>query len=46
MGDNRNISVDSRYFGVIKKSNIKAKVLFKFWPDIKFINYHNYNLGE
>lgn len=30
MGDNRNISLDSRYFGLIKKSDIQGKALLKF----------------
>lgn len=32
MGDNRTVSRDSRSFGVIKKSEITGKVLFRFWP--------------
>ncbi|MBP8960829.1 signal peptidase I [Patescibacteria group bacterium] len=31
-GDNRGNSVDSRYFGVIKASNIQGRVIFRFWP--------------
>ena len=32
LGDNRLISKDSRYFGAIKKSDIKGKAVFRFWP--------------
>jgi len=32
MGDNRKKSTDSRKFGTIKKSNIEAKVIFKWFP--------------
>ncbi len=31
-GDNRGNSVDSRYFGIIKSSNIQGRVVFRFWP--------------
>lgn len=32
LGDNRNISVDSHYFGPVPRGNIVAKVRFRFWP--------------
>ena len=35
LGDNRLISKDSRYFGPIKKSEIKGKILFRLFPFTK-----------
>ncbi len=32
LGDNRELSKDSRYFGVVPKTNIIGKVLFSYWP--------------
>lgn len=32
LGDNRLISKDSRYFGAIKKDDIKGKVIFRLFP--------------
>jgi len=32
LGDNRGASKDSRYFGVVNKSFITGKVLFRGWP--------------
>ena len=34
MGDNRNLSTDSRFtnIGAIAKDEIKGKVIFKIWP--------------
>lgn len=32
LGDNRNHSADSRYFGLVDKSKIVGRVLFRFWP--------------
>lgn len=32
LGDNRTVSKDSRYFGPVKKSNIKGKVIFRLFP--------------
>jgi signal peptidase I len=32
MGDNREISLDSRYFGVINQSRIVGEVLIRFYP--------------
>ena len=31
MGDNRNVSIDSRYFGTVPKENIRAKVMFSIY---------------
>ena len=36
LGDNRLISKDSRYFGAIKKSDIKGKTVFRLFPFTKF----------
>lgn len=35
LGDNRLISKDSRYFGPIKKSEIKGKIVFRLFPFTK-----------
>ena len=35
LGDNRLISKDSRYFGSIKKSEIKGKIVFRLFPFTK-----------
>ena len=35
LGDNRLISKDSRYFGPIKKSEIKGKIVFRLYPFTK-----------
>lgn len=32
MGDNRDFSSDSRYFGLVPQSRIKGQVLLVFWP--------------
>lgn len=32
MGDNRENSLDSRYYGLIKKDQILGKVQFRLWP--------------
>lgn len=32
LGDNREISLDSRKIGLIKKKDITGKVAFRFWP--------------
>ena len=32
LGDNRDVSVDSRVFGFVKESRIIGKVIFRFWP--------------
>ena len=38
LGDNRLISKDSRYFGAIKKSDIKGKAVFRLFPFTKFVS--------
>lgn len=35
LGDNRVNSLDSRFFGLVKKSEILGKVVFRFWPIAK-----------
>jgi signal peptidase I len=32
MGDNRDISFDSRFWGAIKRADVIGKVFFRFWP--------------
>ena len=32
MGDNREISYDSREFGPVKKNQIKGKAVLRIWP--------------
>jgi signal peptidase I len=32
MGDNREVSKDSRSFGVIDRKQVEGKALFRFWP--------------
>ena len=39
LGDNRNASKDSRYFGPVNKSFITGKVLFRGWPFNKITLY-------
>ncbi len=36
MGDNRNNSLDSRFFGIVTASQIQGRVLLRFWPLDKF----------
>lgn len=45
MGDNRNVSNDSRKFGAIKHSAIIGEALFRYWPlhAIGFIHQINAN---
>lgn len=32
LGDNRGVSIDSRYFGLVTKEELVGHVLFRFWP--------------
>ncbi|NMA34409.1 MAG: signal peptidase I [Clostridiaceae bacterium] len=32
LGDNREVSKDSRTFGTVKRSQIEGKAVFRFWP--------------
>lgn len=32
LGDNRKVSADSRFYGLIPKENIVGKATFRFWP--------------
>ncbi len=32
LGDNREVSADSRYFGFVKRDRILGRVIFRFWP--------------
>lgn len=36
LGDNRAISLDSRFFGAVPVDRVKAKVVFVFWPPEHF----------
>ena len=36
LGDNRKISADSRYYGLIKEEDIVGKTIFRIWPLDKF----------
>lgn len=35
MGDHRNVSKDSRYFGFVKRKAIVGRVIFRYWPITK-----------
>lgn len=32
MGDHRDVSKDSRYFGFVKRSALVGRVVFRYWP--------------
>ncbi len=36
LGDNREVSKDSRTFGVVNRSQVEGKAVFRFWPLDKF----------
>ncbi|MCD4705813.1 signal peptidase I, partial [bacterium] len=48
MGDNRNNSFDSRFFGAISKDLIIGKVWIRGWPfnEVKVFNEYEYNLAK
>lgn len=39
LGDNRNNSEDSRYFGEVPLGNIKGRAFFRFWPIGRFMSF-------
>ncbi|SPZ97263.1 signal peptidase IB [Staphylococcus aureus] len=41
LGDNREVSKDSRAFGLIDEDQIVGKVSFRFWPFSEFKIYFN-----
>ena len=41
MGDNREVSLDSRVLGLIDKNNIEGKAIFRVWPLNKFGGIYN-----
>lgn len=47
LGDNRNVSQDSRRFGAVTRDHIVGTVIFRYWPLDRFglIQSHQYN-GE
>ncbi len=36
LGDNRSISVDSRFFGAVPQNHILGKAFFRYWPLSRF----------
>ena len=44
LGDNRDKSTDSRFFGAIKKSDIEAEVIFRWYPfgDMEFVPWNTF----
>lgn len=48
LGDNRNNSFDSRFFGAVSKDLIIGKVWLRGWPfnEVKIFNGYEYNLSE
>jgi signal peptidase I len=46
MGDNRNVSQDSREFGPVPRANIIGEVLVRYWPLDKIGVVHQYQFSD